>query len=84
MEKTPSAKMFPERNVEMPFGEEHFCGKNIPRWHSHISFAMFKNIENVRTLTDDTVQGAAEMSDGLHGLQTYSENLTTVVNQFKV
>ena len=43
-----------------------------------------KNIENVRALTDDTVQGAAEMSKGLQGLQTYSENLTTVVNQFKV
>ncbi len=43
-----------------------------------------KNIENVRALTEDTVQGAAEMRDGLQGLQTYSENLTTVVNQFKV
>ncbi len=51
---------------------------------STVAEEVSKNIENVRTLTDDTVQGAAEMSDGLHGLQTYSENLTTVVNQFKV
>ncbi len=51
---------------------------------STVAEEVSKNIENVRTLTDDTVQGAAEMSDGLNGLQTYSDNLTTVVNQFKV
>ncbi len=51
---------------------------------SSVAEEVSKNIENVRTLTDDTVQGAAEMSDGLQGLQTYSENLTTVVKQFKV
>jgi len=51
---------------------------------STVAEEVSKNIENVRTLTDDTVQGAAEMSEGLQGLQTYSENLTTVVNQFKV
>lgn len=51
---------------------------------SNVAEEVSKNIENVRALTEDTVQGAAEMSEGLHGLQTYSENLTTVVNQFKV
>ena len=51
---------------------------------STVAEEVSKSIENVRGLTEDTVQGAAEMSDGLHGLQTYSENLTTVVNQFKV
>ena len=51
---------------------------------STVAEEVSKNIENVRTLTDDTVQGAAEMSEGLNSLQTYSENLTKVVNQFKV
>ncbi len=51
---------------------------------SAVAEEVSKNIENVRTLTDDTVKGAAEMSDGLHGLQTYSDNLTSVVKQFKV
>jgi len=51
---------------------------------STVAEEVSKSIENVRGLTEDTVQGAAEMSDGLQGLQTYSENLTTVVNQFKV
>jgi methyl-accepting chemotaxis protein len=51
---------------------------------SNVAEDVSKNIENVRILTDDTVQGAAKMSDGLQGLQTYSENLTSVVNQFKV
>ncbi|NQY50237.1 MAG: methyl-accepting chemotaxis protein [Colwellia sp.] len=51
---------------------------------STVAEEVSKSIENVRALTEDTVQGAAEMSDGLQGLQTYSENLTTVVNQFKV
>ena len=51
---------------------------------STVAEEVSKSIENVRALTEDTVQGAADMSDGLQGLQTYSENLTTVVNQFKV
>jgi len=51
---------------------------------STVAEEVSKSIENVRGLTEDTVQGAAEMSDGLQGLQNYSENLTTVVNQFKV
>jgi len=51
---------------------------------STVAEEVSKSIENVRGLTEDTVQGAAEMSDGLQGLQTYSDNLTTVVNQFKV
>ncbi|GAW95010.1 MULTISPECIES: methyl-accepting chemotaxis protein [Colwellia] len=51
---------------------------------STVAEEVSKNIENVRALTEDTVQGAAEMREGLQGLQTYSENLTTVVNQFKV
>jgi len=51
---------------------------------STVAEEVSKNIENVRALTEDTVKGAAEMSEGLHGLQTYSQNLTTVVNQFKV
>lgn len=51
---------------------------------STVAEEVSKNIENVRALTEDTVRGAEEMSEGLQGLQTYSENLTTVVNQFKV
>jgi X-X-X-Leu-X-X-Gly heptad repeat protein len=43
-----------------------------------------RNIENVRGLTDDTVAGAVQMSDGLSGLQEHSQHLTKVVNQFKV
>ena len=51
---------------------------------SNVAEEVSKNIENVRFLTDDTVQGAADVSAGLQELQTYSENLTSAVNQFKV
>jgi len=43
-----------------------------------------KNVENVRLLTDDTVSGANQMAESLDGLQSNSNSLTTVVNQFKV
>jgi methyl-accepting chemotaxis protein len=43
-----------------------------------------ENIENVRSLTDETVAGANEMNNGLQGLEHYSQQLTKVVNQFKV
>ncbi|NQZ80945.1 MAG: methyl-accepting chemotaxis protein [Colwellia sp.] len=43
-----------------------------------------KNIENVRSLTDDTVIGASEMQSSLNDLQNNSQTLTKVINQFKV
>lgn len=42
------------------------------------------NIEKVSKLSDQTVLGATEMSNGLQGLQSHSEQLTEVINQFKV
>ena len=51
---------------------------------SSVAGEVSKNIENVRVLTEETVHGAAEMNDGLQGLQVNSENLTSVVSQFKV
>jgi methyl-accepting chemotaxis protein len=51
---------------------------------SSVAGEVSKNIENVRILTEETVHGAAEMNDGLQGLQVNSENLTNVVSQFKV
>jgi methyl-accepting chemotaxis protein len=51
---------------------------------SSVAGEVSKNIENVRILTEETVHGAAEMNDGLQGLQVNSENLTSVVSQFKV
>jgi len=51
---------------------------------SSVAEEVSKSIGNVRTLTDDTVKGAAEMSEGLQGLQTSSQNLSEVINQFKV
>ena len=51
---------------------------------SSVAGEVSKNIENVRVLTEDTVHGAAEMNEGLQGLQVNSESLTNVVNQFKV
>jgi len=43
-----------------------------------------RNVENVRLLTDDTVESSSNMSESLAGLQTNSDALTTVVKQFKV
>jgi len=43
-----------------------------------------KNVENVRLMTDDTVNGANQMAESLEGLQSNSNSLTSVVNQFKV
>jgi methyl-accepting chemotaxis protein len=43
-----------------------------------------RNVENVRLLTDDTVNSASNMADSLGGLQTNSNALTKVVKQFKV
>jgi len=43
-----------------------------------------RNVENVRLLTDDTVESSVNMSESLAGLQTNSDALTTVVKQFKV
>jgi len=43
-----------------------------------------RNVENVRLLTDGTVEAAANMADSLDGLQTNSDTLTTAVSQFKV
>ena len=43
-----------------------------------------KNVENVRLMTDDTVNGANQMAESLDGLQTNSTSLTAVVSQFKV
>jgi methyl-accepting chemotaxis protein len=43
-----------------------------------------KNIENVRLLTDDTVNGANSMASSLEGLKSNSSSLTEVVGQFKV
>jgi len=42
------------------------------------------NIEKVSQLSDQTVLGATEMNNGLQGLQNHSEQLTEVINQFKV
>jgi methyl-accepting chemotaxis protein len=43
-----------------------------------------RNVENVRLLTDDTVESSSNMSESLAGLKTNSDALTTVVKQFKV
>ena len=43
-----------------------------------------RNVENVRLLTDDTVESSSNMSESLNGLQANSDALTTVVKQFKV
>lgn len=42
------------------------------------------NIEKVSHLSDQTVIGATEMNNGLQSLRNHSEELTEVVNQFKV
>ena len=43
-----------------------------------------RNVENVRLLTEGTVEGAVNMADSLDGLQTNSDTLTAAVSQFKV
>ena len=41
------------------------------------------NIENVRSLTDETVIGSNKMNQSLLGLQENSQKLSEVINQFK-
>lgn len=43
-----------------------------------------KNIENVRALTDDTVEASSTMRNSLAGLSNQSSSLSNVVNQFSV
>jgi methyl-accepting chemotaxis protein len=43
-----------------------------------------KNIENVRALTDDTVEASTTMKASLAGLSEQSNSLSKVVNQFNV
>jgi len=43
-----------------------------------------RNVENVRLLTDDSVESATSMAGSLDGLQANSDTLTAAVSQFKV
>jgi len=43
-----------------------------------------RNVENVRLLTDDSVESATSMAGSLEGLQANSDTLTAAVSQFKV
>ena len=51
---------------------------------ANVAEEVSRNVENVRLLTDDTVESSSSMSESLYGLKTNSDALTTVVKQFKV
>ena len=51
---------------------------------ANVAEEVSRNVENVRLLTDDTVESSSSMSESLAGLKTNSYALTTVVKQFKV
>ena len=51
---------------------------------ANVAEEVSRNVENVRLLTDDTVESSSSMSESLAGLKTNSDALTTVVKQFKV
>jgi len=51
---------------------------------AHVAEDVSKNIENVRTLTDDTVDASTTMQASLAGLSSQSSSLSKVIKQFKV
>ena len=51
---------------------------------AHVAEDVSKNIENVRALTDDTVDVSTTMTASLENLSGQSNSLSKVVNQFRV
>ena len=51
---------------------------------AHVAEDVSKNIENVRTLTDDTVDASTTMQASLAGLSSQSSSLSKVIKQFQV
>jgi len=51
---------------------------------ANVAEEVSKNIENVRALTDDTVDVSATMQTSLANLSDQSNSLSKVVNQFNV
>jgi len=66
------------------FQSQTFEIANAVEQQANVAEEVSKNIENVRALTDDTVDASATMQASLANLSNQSKSLSKVVNQFNV
>ncbi len=66
------------------FQSQTFEIANAVEQQANVAGEVSKNIENVRLLTDDTVNASTTMKTSLEGLTSQSNSLSAVVNQFRV
>lgn len=66
------------------FQSQTFEIANAVEQQASVAGEVSKNIENVRVLTDDTVNASATMKASLAGLSSQSSSLSKVVSQFRV
>ncbi|MBA6391132.1 methyl-accepting chemotaxis protein [Colwellia sp. BRX10-3] len=66
------------------FQSQTFEIANAVEQQANVAEEVSKNIENVRALTDDTVDASATMQASLANLSNQSNSLSKVVNQFNV
>lgn len=66
------------------FQSQTFEIANAVEQQANVADDVSKNIENVRALTDDTVEASSNMRNSLAGLSSQSNSLSNVVNQFSV
>ena len=71
-------------NVIGQFQSQTFEIANAVEQQANVADEVSKNIENVRALTDDTVEASTTMQTSLAGLSSQSNSLSNVVNQFNV
>ncbi len=66
------------------FQSQTFEIANAVDQQASVAEEVSKNIENVRALTDETVDASTTMQASLSGLSSQSNSLSKVVNQFRV
>lgn len=71
-------------NVIGQFQSQTFEIANAVDQQANVAEEVSKNIANVRTLTDETVEASTTMQASLAGLSSQSNSLSKVVNQFRV
>ena len=71
-------------NVIGQFQSQTFEIAHAVDQQANVAEEVSKNIANVRTLTDETVEASTTMQASLAGLSSQSNSLSKVVNQFRV
>ncbi|WP_306556800.1 methyl-accepting chemotaxis protein [Colwellia sp. M166] len=66
------------------FQSQIFEIANAVDQQAHVAEEVSKNIENVRALTDETVEAASTMQASLTSLSNQSSSLSMIVKQFRV